>query len=636
MQKIFKKYLFFILMIAMSLLLLLGYTYIINNLVLERNKLSNEKLNQITATIESNEVELDALTQSLDESYLLRARAVAYLIEKDASILEDVSQLQRITELLDVDDVHVTDENGIIAYSSVPENIGLDFHENEQTLGFLPILYGEKDYVIQEIRPNAAEGKLMQYIGVKRPDQAGIVQVGLKPTRLLEAQKRNQYSYMLDRIPTDAEEDIFIVNRTEEVFFGHTNQNINAESKLYEYNYTMEELLDCQDGKILHLEGKDRYVVTRLYEDIVLGISISKEAIYGTRAKEMLAVLIYLLIVGVVVSYAVNKVLYKTVIRGIHTIVDDLEEIGNGNLEKVVNVGGNPEMESLSNSINKMVQNILSTMMRISKIIEITDIPMASFECRKDMNKVFVTSRLKELLRLKEGEEQIFHDQALFFDKLDKIKENSVPDEKDIYCVDRNQYIKLIVVEDDDNTVGSIIDVSEEYLEKKVLQHKHKHDSLTNLKNYRAFKESVEEILHYEDEQSLMAGVMLDLDEFKSINDTYGHDFGDEYLIAFADILRELPSEHCVIARRSGDEFCFFVYGYQKEDEIIRLLEALWRKIEQTTIQTQNGENMRFQASGGVAWVKERDFGIIMREADEILYQAKHSKKGLFTIQVKE
>ena len=105
----------------------------------------------------------------------------------------DVSQMQYLAKLLNVDELHFIDENGMIASASVREYIGMNMADYEQTRPFLAILESddEEAYLIQDAQPNAAAGKIMQYIGVARRDKGGFVQVGFEPDRLMEAQSRN-------------------------------------------------------------------------------------------------------------------------------------------------------------------------------------------------------------------------------------------------------------------------------------------------------------------------------------------------------------------------------------------------------------------------------------------------------------
>ena len=91
------------------------------------------------------------------------------------------------------------------------------------------------------------------------------------------------------------------------------------------------------------------------------------------------------------------------------------------------------------------------------------------------------------------------------------------------------------------------------------------------------------------EKDEICAAVMMDLDEFKRINDTYGHDVGDKYLESFAALLKGLPQEHCLVSRRSGDEFCIFICGFQDISEIQKILKELWRKLrEEEAVITQD------------------------------------------------
>ena len=126
--------------------------------------------------------------------------------------------------------------------------------------------------------------------------------------------------------------------------------------------------------------------------------------------------------------------------------------------------------------------------------------------------------------------------------------------------------------------------------------------------------------------------IMLDMDNFKSINDTYGHEMGDYYLKSFADILMELPKEHCFPARRSGDEFCIFTYGQRDKSEILKLLDSLWTILEQRPVQLSDKERRVIRISCGYAWTgnEEMDLKLLMRQADVALYRAKETGKGCF------
>ena len=78
---------------------------------------------------------------------------------------------------------------------------------------------------------------------------------------------------------------------------------------------------------------------------------------------------------------------------------------------------------------------------------------------------------------------------------------------------------------------------------------------------------------------------MWDLDNLKYINDTYGHDYGDEYIKKAANILKQFTSnKNTIVARMSGDEFYVFIYGCHSKDEIRQIIEPIKNKMDTATL----------------------------------------------------
>lgn len=82
------------------------------------------------------------------------------------------------------------------------------------------------------------------------------------------------------------------------------------------------------------------------------------------------------------------------------------------------------------------------------------------------------------------------------------------------------------------------------------------------------------------------------------------HDVGDKYLESFAALLKGLPQEHCLVSRRSGDEFCIFICGFQDISEIQKILKELWRKLREEEAVITQDVIRRIRASGGVAYAR--------------------------------
>ncbi|MCI6858818.1 MAG: diguanylate cyclase, partial [Eubacterium sp.] len=162
--------------------------------------------------------------------------------------------------------------------------------------------------------------------------------------------------------------------------------------------------------------------------------------------------------------------------------------------------------------------------------------------------------------------------------------------------------------------------------------YEHEHDSLTRLPTYHSFKKMVEKVME-ENNRGYAAGIMIDLDKFKAVNDTYGHDFGDEYLKYMAEKMRELPEQSCIISRRSGDEFCMFIYGYADREQLTNQIEEFWDELNSYPVVLPDGKISHLVASGGIAFLEENTtFARMMYDADLALYEAKKGAPGTFRI----
>ena len=151
-------------------------------------------------------------------------------------------------------------------------------------------------------------------------------------------------------------------------------------------------------------------------------------------------------------------------------------------------------------------------------------------------------------------------------------------------------------------------------------------DSLTGLPNRRFFLEvanrEVERVRRFEVPLSV---VMIDIDHFKSINDTYGHAAGDEALRQVAALLSPCLRAVDVIARLGGEEFALLLPGTNEAGAEI-LSEKLRKALASTSVQA-GPETVRITASFGAADVHltDRDIDASLERADAALYSAKHA-----------
>ncbi|MBI9074661.1 MAG: diguanylate cyclase [Desulfatibacillum sp.] len=152
-------------------------------------------------------------------------------------------------------------------------------------------------------------------------------------------------------------------------------------------------------------------------------------------------------------------------------------------------------------------------------------------------------------------------------------------------------------------------------------------DYLTNLFNRRSFFEYGQKLFaSAKRDQTSIAVVMLDLDEFKSVNDTYGHGAGDEVLKAVADTLVDSFRETDVVARFGGDEFCIILSNPDKR-EVGSLLERIRTAVEANTVLV-DGHEIGVRISLGACTELADSLEIMIKKADQMLCQAKGNGKN--------
>ncbi|RVT48183.1 diguanylate cyclase [Rheinheimera sediminis] len=152
-------------------------------------------------------------------------------------------------------------------------------------------------------------------------------------------------------------------------------------------------------------------------------------------------------------------------------------------------------------------------------------------------------------------------------------------------------------------------------------------DFLTGLFNRRAFLNTAVPVLsrsaRYKAPFSLIA---LDIDHFKTINDTYGHDSGDRALIAVAAILRKAVRAHDLVARVGGEEFVILLESCNKQ-HALDFAERLRQEVKKTGIELLDGQTLYLTASFGVAESQDEqaELNDLLRRADSAMYKAKQA-----------
>ena len=189
-----------------------------------------------------------------------------------------------------------------------------------------------------------------------------------------------------------------------------------------------------------------------------------------------------------------------------------------------------------------------------------------------------------------------------------------------------NAYFILLVI----LLIGRIVSVhTRDYNE---LVHTAQIDGLTAVYNKEHTQPAIDEFLRTSRPDALHAFLILDIDKFKSVNDTYGHAVGDKVLHRVGEFLKNQFRDDDIIGRVGGDEFVILMKQVSSRDAALSRVQSMLEHIRSVKHAEMNGQAITF--SVGVAFSPEQGtrFDELYRNADKALYQTKRGGRNNFSV----
>lgn len=196
---------------------------------------------------------------------------------------------------------------------------------------------------------------------------------------------------------------------------------------------------------------------------------------------------------------------------------------------------------------------------------------------------------------------------------------------------DKNEFIFAINISSFDNDIRiiSFTNITKTASKNIHLENKLLRDKLTNAYNREFFHKYYKEFIeNYHNNNSKLALAMLDIDHFKYVNDTFGHDVGDIVLQEFVKIISEILREDEHLVRWGGEEF-ILILKIKNEDNLKIVLEKLRKAVEEFNF-TKVGH--RTSSFGGTFYFENEDIMKTVKRADDAVYKAKQSGRNRVVI----
>ena len=250
---------------------------------------SNVLLDRVIAVIDKNESIESEFVKSLKDYYIVRAKAISYIVDAKPEVEYDIDELQKIASLMSVDEIHLIDETGTIYSGSIPKYFGYSFDSGEQMAFFKQMLNNYDLTLCQDVTPNTAEAKEMMYAITWNESKTHMVQVGITPKRLLKELKRNQISNVVADMPVYKGMEIYVVDAKTKKILGATDTS--------------------WVGNTARFNHKGYRYVKRKHGDYIVAVCMSKSMNAQINIVAILIVGIYLTLASCLLVLMLSRVL---------------------------------------------------------------------------------------------------------------------------------------------------------------------------------------------------------------------------------------------------------------------------------------------------------------------------------------
>lgn len=583
---------------------------------------------QIEQVLEQNSTEVAEVREEYRQTCLYNAEAIAYLIQDKPSVLENVEELRWIAVFMEVDEIHIFDETGRIFAGTHPEYYDYTFDSGEQMGFFKPMLEDKSLKLVQDIMPNTAEAKMMQYSALWSADGNFIVEVGMSPVNVMKVTKKNELSYIFSLFRVNPEASYYAIDQTSGEIVGSTDPDC-VHKNIEEIGLKLSDIAGQSKGFHANVKGQGSFCVFQTIGSNYVGRVLDNRKMYEWIMLNTVVLCFCLVIIAVVLMQAVKRYMNHYVVDDIYRINQKLHAIAAGDLDVVIDIHSSTEFSELSSDINRMKKSLLDNRRKMSYVLSKTNMYIGVYEYNLHARQVRFTEYVPQILGLTlERTRQLCRDYQVFRGLLTDLRSHPSASEANVFCLD-DRYVKVEEISENSDVFGILVDVTEDTLKRLQMERERDYDHLTGLYNRGGLESFLASRFREPQELGESALVMIDADNLKVVNDTYGHEGGDAYLKQLAGLLGEAAPGHSVAARLGGDEFVLFFYRYETRAALSDALTALEGLQNNSRARLKDDLYVPLGFSFGYCLTEGRsDYRALLKEADERMYENKKARKS--------
>lgn len=293
--------------------------------------------------------------EALNEKIIALARSIAVMIREDETFLE-TDRMVELAEILEVDEIHVTDENGVLLYGNIPGFFNFDFKETEQTKPFLELIEQSNGMLVQEPSERGTDGTLFQYFGVSRLDSPGVIQIGLEPKSIQALLQNLDIQRTIDTLDIGSGGFGAIVSSDGKIA-NHKNTELIGQNAA-DVPWMNQVLSEKDSIQTIAVDGISYYAMASEGEKLTYLVTYPQAAIQliirNNNINNLVAVILSILILVSVISFVISRWVSKPLAK----MEKAMERVGAGDFTATMTYTSKDEIGALSDRFMTMVENV--------------------------------------------------------------------------------------------------------------------------------------------------------------------------------------------------------------------------------------------------------------------------------------
>ncbi len=637
MRKKMTSYISLVIVIS-SVVLMLVFSLLIRNHEIEAEKVMMETIvNQISKSFKAN-IELRKETTSLfSADYLNRSNFARYFLFDNENYRLTEDKRKDILNLLDVDSISIIDENGIVVQSSNPQNIGISFYDNKDLKEFLPMIEGNEneEFVLDYQQDSfATKDKSVLFGTPIAKGQKGMILMEINMSVYEQYTDLTNAAAFMEAIPTIESRCLFVSDEKGNIL-GITKNN---EQFLHADN--LPKLLKEAKNNIIeaNVNGESYLLLTENVDGYYVGYMSNIREIKHMSQNYFFQFLLLLIILSIVIILFLYFLINHYILKDIDMITKKAHQFTNGNSDIQFNATKTNELNQLSEELNRVLRVIQTRNERISTIASLMGEGFGAYEYYPDLKQLYYSKNVPYLLGVSTDEECKEKIKQYYQNSILEHQEKGKIEIEEVITLETGRTVKSRRTILKDSCYGFLEDVSAENAKTKQLiqslaEEKEKNyiDSLTGIYNRTKVEEYIDNYVNeHGDAQGVM--ILMDLDNFKNINDQLGHRKGDQVLKKFAEVLITEFRTTDIVARLGGDEFIVFMPNFISKAGLEKKIDYILKKIRQEL--SFYWEEYALSVSAGVAYLDENNktYEDLYQAADEAMYTVKRRGKNGYSL----